>query len=425
MNDLCSQLAYSGVEGDSGLDELTSRVSKWSATGNLTVDELTAQFIGFSLNPLQPAQKSERRESRPVESFPEQESLGINPLCRFCFNQLKDAVRIGIGWKNETQCEGCGLSDQGLAWRDTQRKEDWKCWICIEDRNFERTHWQFPTKWDACQFSVWLVESKAVPGLMGSSVFESSCIEDEITKYHDTRMNVFDSLREWHLRNKQLFDPAAINHTLEHMVVYETLCQATESYEKTFLYCDDRWRYGLGYTDPYEGYVKEHPLFYFNSIVWLKIDARWAFIKRRPGESNYALYCRAYGLEKTLDDEEFDSLKFKKTPEQWAFDQACMSRTKERGRICLHSGFWCWLPQSEDENPDQFEKRAKQFETVQATRTKRTFEHYDNDGNRRFKETTYTQEPDETLAQFFARFKDAPGEEVRKREHGMILDWAA
>lgn len=430
-----------GPVGDFGLDELTSWTSKWSLECNATLDELNAQFIGFSLgdqnsleilNPSPPG-------PQPIDSFPQQQNVegmpkfyGINHCC-VCLENLELAYRYGTGWNHEKQCEGCGLSDQGSGWRQTQRKEDLACSICVvrndgvqrypEFSTYDGSNWQFPTKWDALQFATWLNDHvRSNNPHLECSVYDGTIFDDEQTKFHDVRMTAFEALREWHHLQRRFFDPVGIEHDLEVMEVYEPLREASDSFESTFYPLKWYRRVGWGSNPPYPDYAPEIVPCYHRAIVWIKAD-RWMYIKRKPGEQDFALFCRAYGLnaedptlELAWEKSRNWEIPNKKMQE---FRQACLSSTRQEGKICLHDGWWCWLPRMELENPDEFAQRVKRFETPLVTRKKRVFHR----GS--YTDYEYTQEINETLAEFTMRFHDAPGEELRKHTPAMILDWAS
>lgn len=443
MNELCSQVAYSGLVDTDDLDELTSRTSKWSVECNATLDELTAQMVGFSLvdqTPLEDLSLTAHCESgpRPIDSFPEHHDEtrwkpdgGCWDLtkCSFCYGTLKEAFWYDIGWYHEKQCEGCGKTDRGLGWKEKQKPEDLACTICSvrNDRfNIWNSNWQFYTKWDARQFAAWLVQHANVPKIE-CVISEGTIFDDEVNKCHDLRMTAFKSLREWHMIQRRFFDPVKITHDLDTMEIYEPLCQATKSFDKTFNDCHrpemGRPRLGWGWCpDRWPNYTPGWVPYYYNSIVWIKRDIdTWMFIKRKPGELNFPLFCRAYGLDETDPGLIAVSESLNWPDEMKEFETASMSKSRDQGKICLHEGWWCWLPQMEMENPDEFARRVKQFETARVTRTKRTF-HYDDIGEQFITDIVYTQEPNESLAEFTMRFHDAPGEEPRQQRP--LMDWA-
>lgn len=414
------------------MDALTSRASQWSVECNVEIDELTSQFVGFSIAPPRGFQPAETLEKiRPILSFPEQSQSQAtfypHIQCGYCLKPIGEAFAVGLGWEHEEQCQGCGCSDTGSAWREKQNREEWTVSCCIvQEQHAERTtRWQFLTKWDARQFGVWVQNCD----LDLHCEHKDACLLDPHEgKYNYTKQSAFDALRDWHHQQRRVFDPALLQRDLENMDVYEPLCEAVDSYKRTFRDHRRAWAYertirdgrlGMGFRNPYEEY--DGSGWYIKTIVWLKHEDGWCYIKRQVGESNFSLFCRGMGLNEA--DYVVNGLPYgKPLPPEYqetlrAFEDATLSTTKEDGKICLHNGWWCWLPQKEEENPDQFEARAKQFETKLATRVKQH-----PDGTRR----TYKQHPQQTLASFIAYVNDRPGVLVDERKRVlMVLDWAS
>lgn len=409
------------------MDALISRTSQWSVECNVEVDELAAQFVGVSIAPPQQAQPAETpAEIRPIPSFPEQsQSRAVfypHIQCGYCLKPIGEAFVVGLGWEHEEQCQGCGCSDTGSAWREKQNKEEWTVPCCIvqEPHATRTTRWQFLTKWDARQFGVWVWTCD--PDLYCE--YKVVCVlNPHDGRYNYTRQSAFDALRDWHHQQRRVFDPISLQRDLENMDVYEPLCEAVYSYTKTFrdkrLECSygrtfRDGRLGMGSRNPYEEY--DGSGWYHKTLVWLKHEDGWCYIKRQKEEANLSLFCRGMGLN------EADYTPEKPFPSEyqqlWAsFQAAAVSTTKEDGKVCLHNGWWCWLPQKEEENPDQFKARAKRFEAKLATRTKQR-----SDGTR----ITYKQNPQETLAQFIAYVNGEPGVLVDERNRVlMVLDWAS
>lgn len=416
------------------MEELVVITSKWSVECNATLDELTAQFVGFDINdskPLDDLSLISRHDVKPrsISEFPQQQ-LQCRRYCMVCFEQLDTAHTIGLGWNNEKQCEGCGLSDRGSAWKATQNEKDLSCSICtvwyngVEGDFEDGLSWQFSTKWDARQFVTWLMEHArpTIPSIMCTLV-DGTIFDDKVHKFNDIRQSVSGALYEWHQIQCLFFDREKIAHDLEVMETYEPLIRADDSFDETF-HCD-MFDHDYALQQRYEDYIPEPLMMYRSATVWIKSDSgSWMYIKRRPGELDFNLFCRAYGLNANDPDILAMHQSFHWTDQLKEFMKACHSETRECGKICLHKGWWCWLPRMDLENPDEFSQRVKQFETARATRTKCT-SFLAPDGTRIVTDHVYVQEPNETLAEFAMRFHDAPGEELRRPRHGMTLDWAA